>query len=111
MRCGASARARSERNRREYVCARERCIADPGPPRPRLWRSRDCGGPASAAQRGSTSVLSRKAFGRAAPRAGHEALVGAELQLIWPWQDRKNGFSWLKAGTFALMFVPALWLA
>jgi sulfoxide reductase heme-binding subunit YedZ len=32
------------------------------------------------------------------------------LQLIWPWQDRKHGFSWLKAGTFALMFVPAIWL-
>jgi methionine sulfoxide reductase heme-binding subunit len=32
------------------------------------------------------------------------------LQLIWPWQDRKRGFSWLKAGTFALMFVPAIWL-
>jgi sulfoxide reductase heme-binding subunit YedZ len=30
--------------------------------------------------------------------------------LIWPWQDRKHGFSWLKAGTFALMFVPAIWL-
>src|SRR6266850_2330249 len=33
------------------------------------------------------------------------------LQLIWPWQDRKHGFSWLKAGTFALMFVPAIWLS
>src|SRR6266850_1071498 len=32
------------------------------------------------------------------------------LQLIWPWQDRKHGFSWLKASTFALMFVPAIWL-
>jgi len=32
------------------------------------------------------------------------------LQLIWPWQDRKHGFSWLKAGTFALMFAPAIWL-
>jgi sulfoxide reductase heme-binding subunit YedZ len=32
------------------------------------------------------------------------------LQLIWPWQDRKRGFSRLKAGTFALMFVPAIWL-
>jgi sulfoxide reductase heme-binding subunit YedZ len=32
------------------------------------------------------------------------------LQLIWPWQDRTHGFSWLKAGTFALMFVPALYL-
>jgi len=30
--------------------------------------------------------------------------------LIWPWQDRKRGFSWLKASTFALMFVPAIWL-
>jgi methionine sulfoxide reductase heme-binding subunit len=32
------------------------------------------------------------------------------LHVIWPWQDRKRGFSWLKAGTFALMFAPALWL-
>ena len=32
------------------------------------------------------------------------------MQLIWPWLDRKHGFSWLKAGTFALMFVPAIWL-
>lgn len=30
--------------------------------------------------------------------------------MFWPWQDRKNGFSWLKASTFALMFAPALWL-
>jgi methionine sulfoxide reductase heme-binding subunit len=32
------------------------------------------------------------------------------LQLIWPWQDRFHGFSWLKAITFALMFVPGLWV-
>jgi len=32
------------------------------------------------------------------------------MRLIWPWQDRKRGFSWLKASTFALMFVPAIWL-
>ena len=32
------------------------------------------------------------------------------MQLIWPWQDRDNGFSWLKAVTFALMFVPPVWL-
>jgi methionine sulfoxide reductase heme-binding subunit len=32
------------------------------------------------------------------------------LDLIWPWQDRKRGFSWLKASTFTLMFVPAIWL-
>jgi len=32
------------------------------------------------------------------------------LQLIWPWQDRTRGFSLLKAGTFALMFGPAIWL-
>jgi methionine sulfoxide reductase heme-binding subunit len=30
--------------------------------------------------------------------------------LIWPWQDRKREFSLLKAGTFALMFAPAIWL-
>ena len=30
--------------------------------------------------------------------------------MIWPWQDRRHGFSWLKASTFALMFVPAIWL-
>lgn len=28
------------------------------------------------------------------------------MQLIWPWQDRKLGFSRLKAITFAAMFVP-----
>jgi methionine sulfoxide reductase heme-binding subunit len=32
------------------------------------------------------------------------------LQLIWPWQDGARKFSWLKAGTFAAMFVPAIWL-
>jgi len=32
------------------------------------------------------------------------------LRLIWPWQDRERGLSWLKAGTFALMFAPAIWL-
>jgi len=32
------------------------------------------------------------------------------LNWIWPWQDRKREFSWLKAGVFALMFAPALWL-
>jgi methionine sulfoxide reductase heme-binding subunit len=30
--------------------------------------------------------------------------------IIWPWQDRRGGFSPLKAGTFVLMFVPAIWL-
>jgi methionine sulfoxide reductase heme-binding subunit len=34
----------------------------------------------------------------------------AGSDVIWPWQDRKHGFSLLKAGTFALMFVPAIWL-
>jgi len=32
------------------------------------------------------------------------------VQLIWPWQDRTRKFSLLKAGTFALMFAPAIWL-
>lgn len=32
------------------------------------------------------------------------------MQLNWPWHDRHRGLSWLKAGTFALMFVPALWM-
>jgi methionine sulfoxide reductase heme-binding subunit len=32
------------------------------------------------------------------------------VRVIWPWQDRGHGWSWLKAGTFALMFAPALWL-
>ena len=30
------------------------------------------------------------------------------MRLIWPWQDRERGLSWLKAGTFALMFAPAI---
>jgi sulfoxide reductase heme-binding subunit YedZ len=50
------------------------------------------------ATRGSKAARSEKAGG------------GAQLQLIWPWQDRKHGFSWLKASTFVLMFVPAIWL-
>ena len=28
--------------------------------------------------------------------------------MIWPWQDGELGFSWLKASTLALMFVPAI---
>ena len=32
------------------------------------------------------------------------------MRVIWPWQDRGHGWSWLKAGTFALMFAPAVWL-
>jgi sulfoxide reductase heme-binding subunit YedZ len=32
------------------------------------------------------------------------------LNLIWPWQDRNRKFSWLKASTLALMFVPALYV-
>ncbi|HEY7297475.1 MAG TPA: ferric reductase-like transmembrane domain-containing protein [Xanthobacteraceae bacterium] len=32
------------------------------------------------------------------------------MQPIWPWQDRNREFSWLKATTFALMFMPAIWL-
>lgn len=32
------------------------------------------------------------------------------MHLTWPWQDRDHGFSWLKAGTFVLMFVPPAWL-
>jgi methionine sulfoxide reductase heme-binding subunit len=30
--------------------------------------------------------------------------------VIFPWQDRDRSFSWLKAGTLALMFAPAIWL-
>jgi methionine sulfoxide reductase heme-binding subunit len=41
-------------------------------------------------------------------KAAEEEVV---LQLIWPWQDRGQRFSWLKAGTFALMFVPAIWMS
>lgn len=32
------------------------------------------------------------------------------MRVIWPWQDRSLGFSWLKAGTLALMFLPGAWL-
>jgi methionine sulfoxide reductase heme-binding subunit len=32
------------------------------------------------------------------------------MQLALPWQDRNRQFSWLKACTFVLMFVPAIWL-
>jgi methionine sulfoxide reductase heme-binding subunit len=30
------------------------------------------------------------------------------LRLIWPWQDRKRRFSWLKASTLALMVLPTI---
>jgi sulfoxide reductase heme-binding subunit YedZ len=33
---------------------------------------------------------------------------GSDVRLIWPWQDRNRGFSWLKAGTFALILLPAI---
>jgi hypothetical protein len=32
------------------------------------------------------------------------------MRLVLPWQFRNQRFSWLKASTFALMFVPAIWL-
>ena len=32
------------------------------------------------------------------------------MELIWPWQDRSRRFSWLKASTLALMFVPGLYV-
>ena len=31
--------------------------------------------------------------------------------MIWPWHDRNQNFSWLKASTFALMLMPATWLS
>jgi sulfoxide reductase heme-binding subunit YedZ len=40
-------------------------------------------------------------------------MVSAEERgwhVMWPWQDRKRGFSWLKACTFTLMFAPAIWI-
>jgi methionine sulfoxide reductase heme-binding subunit len=42
-----------------------------------------------------------------APQDEAEHREGSHV--IWPWQDG-NRFSWLKAGTFALAFVPALWI-
>jgi len=30
------------------------------------------------------------------------------LRLIWPWQDRNRKFSWLKAGAFAFVLLPAV---
>ncbi|HEY4404761.1 MAG TPA: ferric reductase-like transmembrane domain-containing protein [Xanthobacteraceae bacterium] len=30
------------------------------------------------------------------------------MHLIWPWQDRQRRFSWLKAGAFALVLLPAI---
>jgi methionine sulfoxide reductase heme-binding subunit len=37
--------------------------------------------------------------------------TGARASLLtWPWLDRKRRFSFLKAGMFALMFAPAIWL-
>ncbi len=29
------------------------------------------------------------------------------MQSVWPWQDRNRRFSWLKAGAFALVLLPA----
>jgi methionine sulfoxide reductase heme-binding subunit len=40
-------------------------------------------------------------MGRTAARRSH---------LIWPWQDRENRFSWLKASVFTLLFAPGIWL-
>ncbi len=42
-------------------------------------------------------------------RCGFKKRV-THMQVIWPWQDRAQGFSLLKASTFALMFVPGIWL-
>ena len=47
------------------------------------------------------------------PGRARTGMVSAEQQgvpLIFPWQDRKREFSWLKATTLALMFVPAIWI-
>jgi methionine sulfoxide reductase heme-binding subunit len=30
------------------------------------------------------------------------------MRWIWPWQDRQRNFSWLKAGAFALVLLPAI---
>jgi sulfoxide reductase heme-binding subunit YedZ len=30
------------------------------------------------------------------------------VRLIWPWQDRNRNFSWVKAGAFALVLLPAV---
>lgn len=30
------------------------------------------------------------------------------MQFIWPWQDRRRRFSWLKAGAFALVLLPGV---
>ena len=30
------------------------------------------------------------------------------MRWIWPWQDRRRRFSWLKASTFALILLPAV---
>jgi methionine sulfoxide reductase heme-binding subunit len=38
------------------------------------------------------------------------ATAARRSRLIWPWQDRKNSFSWLKASVFTLMFAPGIWL-
>ena len=32
------------------------------------------------------------------------------MTLIWPWQERNGKFSWLKATTFASLFLPAIWI-
>jgi sulfoxide reductase heme-binding subunit YedZ len=32
------------------------------------------------------------------------------MHLTWPWQGRNRKFSWLKASTFAVAFLPAIWL-
>jgi sulfoxide reductase heme-binding subunit YedZ len=33
---------------------------------------------------------------------------GVAVRWVWPWQDRNRRFSWLKAGAFALVLLPAL---
>jgi DMSO/TMAO reductase YedYZ heme-binding membrane subunit len=51
----------------------------------------------------------RNTLGSAAPGDRSWPNTGTS-HLIWPWQDRKRGFSLLKASTFILMFAPAVWL-
>jgi methionine sulfoxide reductase heme-binding subunit len=52
-----------------------------------------------------------RAYSHAVEHSGDDAsLRSGKLQVIWPWQDRNGGFSWLKAGFFALMFTPGIWL-
>jgi sulfoxide reductase heme-binding subunit YedZ len=75
---------------------------------PPVRRASTRGGTAIHAPSGSRGTIAIIYLGRTGKEMN--STESRVLQLIWPWQDRNRRLSWLKASTFALMFVPAIWL-